>query len=62
MSTTTVRRIPVGTLAVDLVDAREKELARRGTASDTVRNDSPAEKDQALQEAMPKMFETFPPK
>jgi len=24
MSTTTVRRIPVGTLVVDLVDAREK--------------------------------------
>lgn len=62
MSTTTVRKIPVGTLVVDLVDAREKELAWRGTASDQVKNDTPQEKEQALQEAMTKMFETFPPK
>jgi len=62
MSTTTVRNIPVGTLVVDLVDAKEKELAWRGTAADTVKDDTPAEKEQALQEAMAKLFEGFPPK
>jgi hypothetical protein len=62
VSTTRVRNVPVGTLIVDLVDAREKELAWRGTASDTVRNDTPTEKEQALGEAMTKMFETYPPK
>lgn len=62
VSTTQVRKIPVGTLIVDLVDAREKELAWRGTASDTIKDDTPAEKEQALQEAMVKLFEGFPPK
>ena len=62
VTTTQVRNIPVGMLIVDLVDAKEKELVWRGTAADTVKDDTPAEKEQELREAMTKMFEGFPPK
>jgi hypothetical protein len=62
MSTSTVQQIPVGTLIVDIVDAQRKELAWRGTATDTLSPTStPEEKDQKLQEAVSKMFANFPP-
>jgi Domain of unknown function (DUF4136) len=57
-----VERIPVGTLIVDLVDVRAKELVWRGKASDVLdRGASPADKDAAIASAVTKMFEAFPP-
>jgi hypothetical protein len=63
MSTATVQEIPVGSLIVDLVDANQKDLVWRGTASDTLNPEkSPEEKDKALREALAKMFENYPPR
>jgi len=62
ISTATVQEIPVGTLVVDLVDANRKELVWRGTASDTLNPErSPQEKEKALNEALAKLFEKYPP-
>jgi hypothetical protein len=63
MTTSTVQQIPVGTLIVDLVDAKQKELVWRGTATKTLNPDaSPETKQKNLQEALAKMFESYPPK
>jgi hypothetical protein len=63
LATSTVEQIPLGTLIVDLVDARAKELVWRSTATDILRpNASPEEKDRALGEAVAKMFAGFPPR
>jgi Domain of unknown function (DUF4136) len=62
MSTATVQEIPVGTLVVDLVDGRAKELVWRGTATDTLKPErTPEEKEKALGEAFAKLFEKYPP-
>ncbi len=62
-TTSTVEEIPVGTLVVDLVDAKANELVWRGTASDTLKeNATPEERDKNLNAAMAKLFENFPPK
>ena len=62
VSTATVQEIPVGTLIVDLADVNRKELVWRGTASDTLNPErSPQEKEKALNEALAKMFEKYPP-
>jgi hypothetical protein len=62
-TTSTVQEIPVGTLIVDLVDVKAKELVWRGTASDTLKETAtPEERDKNLNAAMAKLFENFPPK
>ena len=62
-TTSTVEEIPVGTLVVDLVDAKAKEMVWRGTASKTLdESASPQEREKNLNEAMAKLFEGFPPK
>ena len=62
MTTSTVQEIPVGTLIVDLVDVKRKELAWRGTASDTLNpSASPEDKEKNLNAAVAKMFEAYPP-
>jgi hypothetical protein len=61
-ATTTVREVPVGTLIVDLVDAKEKRMIWQATASDTLDpNSSPEMKDYRVREAVKKMFAGFPP-
>ncbi|MGH9363713.1 MAG: DUF4136 domain-containing protein, partial [Thermoanaerobaculia bacterium] len=53
VSTATVEQIPVGSLIVDLADAKQKELVWRGMASDTLNPEkSPEDKQKALQEAL----------
>jgi Domain of unknown function (DUF4136) len=62
---TMVRRqeVPVGTLVVDLVDARDKELVWRGTATSAIDTTASAEKrEAAVQEAVGKLFASYPPK
>ncbi len=63
VSTARVEQIPVGSLIVDLADAKQKELVWRGMATDTLNPEkSPEEKEKALREAFAKMFENYPPR
>ena len=58
-----VRQIPIGTLMVDLVDTKAKELVWRGSASRVVDADeSPQTRDEKVQQAVDKLFDGFPPK
>jgi hypothetical protein len=51
-----------GTLIVDLVDANTKKMVWRGTAKKAMSdNPSPEERDAAIDEAIQKMFEKYPP-
>jgi len=59
MSTTTVQKIPIGTLVIDLVDPATKEMVWRGTASDQV--SGKGEDSGKVDEAMQKLFANFPP-
>ena len=59
MSTTTVQKIPIGTLVIDLVDPATKEMVWRGQASDQV--SGKGEDQGKVNEAMQKLFEKFPP-
>ncbi len=54
-----VNRVLVGTLVVDLIDARGKKLAFRATASDTV-SDNPQKNEKKIHKAVEKMFEKYP--
>ncbi len=65
MATTTVTQIPVGTLMIDLVDARKKELVWRGVASDTLNTDpnrTAEDREKKLREVAAEMFAGYPPK
>jgi hypothetical protein len=53
--------VPVGTLIVDLVDAKENCLVWQGRASDTISADSQT-RERQLREAVARMFEGFPPR
>ena len=59
-ATTTVRTYSVGTLVVDLFDAKSKQAVWRGTASGTVPS-SPAQVDAQVDAGLTKMFARFPP-
>ncbi len=59
MTTTTVQKIPIGTLVIDLVDPATKEMVWRGTASDQV--SGKGEDSGKVDEAMQKLFKDFPP-
>ena len=59
-NTARVRAYTVGTLAVDMYDARTKRAIWSGTAEGTVRRD-PARQIADIQTAVAKMFATFPP-
>jgi len=61
-ATTTVSQVPVGTLVVDLVDAKAKQLVWQGVATDTLKSrSSPEDKDTRIAEVMAKVFADFPP-
>jgi Domain of unknown function (DUF4136) len=60
MSTTTVDKIPVGQLTVDIGDAKTKKLAWMGSSSDTL-SDNPEKNETKLTKALDKMFKKFPP-
>lgn len=57
---TYVRSYLVGTLAVDMFDARTRQPIWRGTAEDTIRRD-PVRATADIQAAVSAMFATFPP-
>jgi hypothetical protein len=57
---TEVEQIPVGTLIVDIGDSSTKRYIWRGTATKTI-SSKPDKNEKAIDEAMKKMFEKFPP-
>ena len=59
-STTDVETYKVGTLVVDLFNAKDKNLLWRGSASDTLSNKS-SSNIKNLDKSVQKMFERFPP-
>ena len=59
-ATTTTDTYKVGTLVVDLFDAKTKQLIWRGSASDTVSNNSD-KNIKNLDKGVEKMFKDFPP-
>jgi hypothetical protein len=59
-STTTVENYKVGTLVVDLFDAKTKKLIWRGSASDALSNKSD-KNIKNLDKGVQKMFDHFPP-
>jgi hypothetical protein len=61
-STTTVEKIPIGTVIIDLVDPKLKQMIWRGTASDTIDpKATPEQKQTAVNNAMTQLFQNFPP-
>jgi len=61
MATTTVDRIPVGTVVVDMYDTHTKQLIWRGEAHEQL-SDKPEKDTKKLDKAVDKMFEKFPPR
>ena len=59
-ATTTVSEYLVGTLVVDIFDAKSKSLLFRGTASDEI-SDKPEKNIKKVEKASNKMFKDFPP-
>ena len=59
-ATTTTETYKVGTLIVDLFDAKTKELVWRGSSSDTLSNNS-SKNIRNMNKDVEKMFKNFPP-
>ena len=59
-ATTFVEDYKVGTLVVDIFDAKTKQAIWHGSATDALSNNSKANAD-ATEQAINKMFNTFPP-
>ena len=59
-TTTQVRTYTVGTLIVDIWDAKAKQLVWRGIASDTL-SENPQKNQQIAAKALAMMFEKYPP-
>ena len=59
-ATTTTETYQVGTLVVDLFDAKAKNLVWRGSSSDTLSN-NPDKNTKNLDKGVQKMFAHFPP-
>jgi hypothetical protein len=56
-----VERVPVGTLAIGIVDAKTRSLVWRGSASgDLDLNQSPEKWEKKLNKAVEKMFKHYP--
>ena len=59
-ATTTVNTYDVGTLVIDIFDARTKEALWRGSATKTL-SENPQKNNKSLNKAIAKMFTNFPP-
>jgi hypothetical protein len=59
-ATTTVDEYTVGTLVVDIFNAKSKQLVYRGTATDELSN-KPEKNAKKLAKASDKLFKDFPP-
>lgn len=62
-STTSVREILIGTLVIDMADAKKNELAWRGMGVKEVNTQAkPEKRDKSINEAVKKIFKNYPPK
>ena len=62
-STTQVRDILIGTLVIDLADAKKGQLAWRGMGVKEVKTQAdPEKRDKSINEALKKIFKNYPPK
>jgi hypothetical protein len=61
ISTTTVQNYKVGTLVLDMYDAKTKHLVWRGTASSGISN-NPNDNQQRFNKASDPLLKNFPPK
>ena len=59
-ASTVVSEYRVGTLVVDIFDAKTKNLVYRGTAEDEI-SDNPNRNQSRLEKASTKLFKNFPP-
>lgn len=58
-----VREILVGTLAVDIIDARKKQVAWRGLGTKEIDTGAkPEKRDENIRKAVEKIFKNYPPK
>ena len=58
-----VREILVGTLAIDIVDAKTKQMAWRGLGTKEIdTNAKPEKRDENINKAVEKIFRNYPPK
>lgn len=58
-----VREILVGTLAIDLVDAKRKEMVWRGLGTKEINTTAkPEKRDENISKAVAKIFKNYPPK
>ncbi len=63
VTTTTVTKIPVGTVVIDLVDAKKNELVWRGIVKDQISSTpEPEERERKAIEIAKELFAGFPPK
>jgi len=61
--TARAQEITVGTIAVDIVDARTRTIVWRGTASDDIDpNAKPEKREKNINRAAEKLFKNYPPK
>ena len=59
----TTRKLVMGTLVVDIADAKKGELAWRGIGVKEVKTDAkPEKRDKSINDAMKKIFKNYPPK
>jgi len=62
-TTTQVRDILVGTLVVDMADAKKNQLVWRGMGVKEVNTQAkPEKRDKSINDAMKKIFKNYPPK
>jgi hypothetical protein len=62
-TSTQVRDILVGTLVIDMADAKKGQLAWRGMATKEVQTQAnPEKRDKSINEAVKKVFKNYPPK
>jgi Domain of unknown function (DUF4136) len=59
-ATTTVSEVKVGTMVVDIFDAKTKKLVFRGVGQDEISN-KPEKNQKKIEKATEKMFKNFPP-
>ena len=63
VTSTQVRDILVGTLVIDIADAKKKQVAWRGMGVKEVHTQaSPEKRDKSINEAVKKIFKNYPPK
>jgi uncharacterized protein DUF4136 len=62
-STTQVRDILIGTLVIDMADAKQNQLAWRGMATKEINPQAnPEKRDKNINNAVKKIFKNYPPK